>query len=423
MSLAATFGGFLAIFTLLSALPAQAMDHATGGTGVADLDELIAIARQMNPELAMAALEDDAVAARVAGADTLPDPTLVWQAMDIPRSDATGLPARLPRTDKLFVRQQVPLWGKRDLKREMAEADSRKAVILHRLVEIELIARLKTAYADYHQAHQAMDIDRDLLPRLDSIAKLARARYMQGVGRQQEATGAEIERTQLAAELAAVEVTRHKARIRINGLLGRAPETPVAETPRLRPVPADLDLAALTETALRRNPQLLAEDAGIQAAQAGQELAEKGWYPDLGVSLGVVKANGRFDGYEAMLEVNIPLQGGLREAEIGQAKAESGKARTRRRLQELAIGNALAEAYWSLRAARNTERLISETALPQAQIGFDSAVRAYGVGKGEFIMVLSAEQQLRRSQIDLLKAQLDQQMQLAEIEKLAGGDL
>ena len=405
---------------LLLAVPARAMDR---GTGVADLDDLIAVARQMNPELALAALDNDAASARVTGADSLPDPKLIWQAMDIPRSNATGLPGRLPRTDKLFVQQDFPLWGKRDLKREIAEADSRKAAVLRQAVEDELIARLKTAYADYHQAHQTMDIDRALLPRLTAIAKLARARYMQGVGRQQEATGAEIERSQLAVELANVEVARHRARIRINGLLGRTAEAPIAETPHLRPIPADLELNRLTDLAFHRNPLLLAEDAGIQGAEAGQRLAEKSWYPDLGASVGAVKANGRFDGYEAMLEVNIPIRGDLRESEIGQAKVESGKARTRRQLRELEIGNAVAESFWSLRAATAAERQITEVALPQAQIGFDGAVRAYEVGKGDFITVLTAEQQLRKAEIDQLKAQLDQQMQLAEIEKLAGGPL
>lgn len=412
--------GLCAAVALLLALPAAAMDH---GTGIADLDELIGMARQMNPELAIATLDSDAATARIAGSDSLPDPKLIWQAMDIPRGNATGLPARLPRTDKLFVQQDFPLWGKRDLRREMAEADGRKALQLRQVVENELIARLKQAYADYHQAHQAMDIDRALLPRLDAIARLARARYTQGAARQQEATGAEIERSQLAIELANVEVTRRKAKIRINGLLGRPAEAPLSETPGLRPVPAGLELDQLTETALRRNPQLQIEDAGIRSADAERRLAEKSWYPDLGASLGAVKANGRFDGYEAMLEINIPIRGDLREAEIGQAKAQSAKARTRRQLSELTVANALAEAFWSLRAAGITERLIAETALPQAQIGFDSAARAYEVGKADFIMVLTAEQQLRKSQLDLLKAQLDQQMQLAELEKLAGGDL
>jgi outer membrane protein, heavy metal efflux system len=410
---------------LLAVLPAGSWAEDVSGDGrvPADLDELIAIARQRNPDLAAAALESDAAAAKVAGADSLPDPKLIWQAMDIPRGDSNYLPSRLPRTDKVFIAQEFPLWGKRDLKREIAEANSQKAAGLRVVAETELVARVKAAYAEYNQIQQAMALDQEMLPRLAAIARVAAARYAQGVGRQQEATSAEIERAQLASELVTLEADRRKAKIRLNTLLGRRPQAPIAEKPHLRPLPPRLDLAELTERAQRLNPELRAEDSEIHSADRTVELAEKSWYPDIGVTVGGVKANGRFDGYEAMLEVNLPIRGGLRDAEIGEAKALSGAAKAKRQAKELDIGNALNDAYWSLEAARKTERLIVDDLLPQAQIGFESAASAYEVGKGEFIMVLTAEQQWRKTHLDHLKVQLEQQLQLAEIEKLVGGEL
>jgi outer membrane protein TolC len=392
-------------------------------SGAADLADLIAIARAMSPDLAAAALASDAAAAKVQGADSLPDPKLIWQPMDIPRGNSTILPSRLPRTDKVFLQQEFPLWGKRDLKREIAEADAKKAARLRQVAENELVARVKAAYAEYHQLHQAMALDQELLPRLTTLAQLATARYAQGVGGQQEATGAEVERAQLQADLANLEADRHKAKARLNTLLGRAADAPLAETPYLRPIPAEIDLSVLSDTAQRLNPDLQVQDANIASADKSTALAKKSWYPDIGVSVGGVKANGRFDGYEAMLEVNIPLRGDLRDADIGEAKAMAAAARARRHAKELEIENMLNDAYWSLEAAQKTEKLIAEDSLPQAKIGFESAAHAYQLGKGEFIMVLTAEQQWRKTHLDQLKAQLEQQIRLAELEKLAGGDL
>jgi outer membrane protein TolC len=399
------------------------MVHEGMGNG-GDLDQLIAIARQMNPDLAMAALESDAAAAKVGGADSLPDPKLQWQAMDIPRDASTYLPGRLPRTDKLFVEQDFPLWGKRDLKRLIAEANAKKAVLLKKVVENELVARVKIAYAQYHQIHQTMDLDNELLPRLATIAKLAGARYGQGVGKQQDATGAEIERIELTSELVRLDGERRKARARLNTLIGRGPNEPLAETPHMRPIPATIDLADVTDRALRLNPDLKAQDAEIDSADRTTDLAEKGWYPDVGVSLGAVKANGRlFDGYEAMVEVSIPIRGGLHDAEIGESKAMASAAKVKRQVKELEIENMLTDAYWSLETGRRMEKLMVDSSLPQARIGFESAAHAYELGKGEFIMVLTAEQQWRKTHVAHLQAQLEQQMGLADLERLMGDEL
>lgn len=422
-----TVAGWKAAFAigLMLALPSagRAADMEHGGMDGGDLDRLIADARRMSPELAVAALEADAAAAKVAGADSLPDPKLQWQAMDIPRGASNYLPARLPETDKVFLQQDFPLWGKRDLKREIALAGSRKAAALRQVAENELVARVKSAYAQYHQIHQAIDLDRELLPRVDAIAKLAAARYAQGVGGQQDATGAEVERTELSSELVRLNAERRKAKARLNGLVGRDLSAALSETPVLRPIPAQMDLADLTDRAQRLNPELTAQSAEIDQADHSVDLAEKSRYPDIGVSLGAVKSDGRFSGYEAMLEVNIPIRGGLRDADIGEAKAMSGAARAKRQAKDLEIQSALADAYWTLEAARRSEKLMIDSSLPQARLGFESAVHAYELGKADFAAVLSAEQQWRKTHMAHLQVQLDQQMSLAELEKLLGGDL
>jgi outer membrane protein TolC len=412
------------VVVLLLSAPALAWASDMGQEAAAsDLDALIAIAREMNPSLAAAALESDAAAARVGGAGSLPDPKFQWQPMDIPRGQSDYLPSQFARTDKFFLQQEFPLWGKRDLKREIAEADSRKAAALRGVVETELVARVKVAYAEYHEIHQAIDLDNEILPRLTTIARVAAARYAQGFGSQQEVTGAEIERTQLATELAALESQRRTLKARLNSLIGRDPQAPIAETPTLRALPGAIDLGNLVDRAHRLNPELRAQESAIASADKSTALAEKGLYPDIAVTFGGVKSYGRFSGYEGMLEVSLPIRGDLHDAEIGEAKAMSGAARSKREAKGQEIENEINEAYWDLQAAKQIEKLVVDSALPQARIGFESAARAYEVGKGDFIMVLTAEQQWRKTHLDHLKAELEQQVRLAEIEKLVGGDL
>lgn len=417
----------LALLLALST-PAWAQEHAHHGNAVgASVEELVALVRAMNPEVQAMALEADAAAARVEGAGSLADPKVTflvegWQRdfpSYAPRSSSGG-------TDKTIrVTQELPFWGKRDLKREIAQAGARKAAVLKRAVENDLVARIKVAYAEYHQAHLTIDLARSLRERLDTLTRLAAARYGQGLGRQQDVTRAGVEKSMLDTEIARMQAERRKARVKINRLLNRDLNAPLVEEPHPRALPSReaLDVDALTARAQAANPELLAQEAIIAGADKSVALAEKGWYPDFEVGVGAMRREGRFENYEAMVTMNVPIQWGLRGSEIGEAKAMSAAARQRREARQVELGNEVQDAAIGLEASRQVETLLRENALPQAEIGFQAAAKSYELGRTDFLDVLSAEQQLWKTNIDLLKVQFDQQMRLAEIERLIGGEL
>jgi outer membrane protein, heavy metal efflux system len=72
----------------------------------ATLDEVLAIARRLSPELAARALDTEAAQARVAIAGSLADPTLRITSDEIDRTSG-------PRQNKMLftVEQEFPLWG------------------------------------------------------------------------------------------------------------------------------------------------------------------------------------------------------------------------------------------------------------------------------------------------------------------------
>ncbi|MBI4966494.1 MAG: TolC family protein [Rhodospirillales bacterium] len=416
----------LVLMALLLSTDARSQEAHPGAIG-RNIDELIAIARSMNPEIQVMALEADAATAKAAGAGSLADPKIQFAVEDWRRDFPSYAPAGSTAytTKKLRLTQELPFWGKRDLKREIAEAGAKKAAILKRAVENDLMAKLKVAYAEYHQAHQAIDLAKNLRGRMEILSRLAGLRYAQGLGRQQDVTRAEVEKAMIDAEIARMEAERQKARVRVNRLLSRELSAPLVETLSARPIPpkAALDLPVLVDRAQTGNPEQLAQDAIIEGADRTVSLAEKGWYPDFEVGVGTVRKEGRWDSYEAMVSLNIPLQWGLRNAEIGEAKAMAAAARQKRKARENELGGEVQEAYFALESARRIETLLRENSLPQAEIGFQAAAKSYELGRTEFLDVLMAEQQLWKTQIELLRVHLDQQMRLAEIEKLIGSEL
>lgn len=391
------------------------------------LDSLIAQARALNPEIQVAALEAEAAEARIEGAGSLADPKVTflvegWQR-DMPGYRPKSGWGGTDRTVRLS--QELPFWGTLDLKRAIAETDARKARLLRRAVENDLVAQLKTAYADYHLTRQTIDLARGLRERLDLLARLAAARYGQIRGQRQEVTPAAVEASLLGTEIAALEAEKRKARARVNRLLGRDSATPLADDFQARPLPARgiLDPSALSDRAQSSNPELLAQEAVIAGVDRSVALAEKNRYPNVEIGIGAMNREGRLDSYEAMITMNIPFQGGLRRSDIGAAKALSSAARQQDRARRLELDNAVADASAGLEAARQVETLIQGSVLPQAEAGFQSALKAYELDRADVQAVLDAERQLWRARIDLLTARADQQKRLADIERLVGEEL
>jgi outer membrane protein TolC len=390
----------------------------------ASVESLLALAREMNPEVAARALEAEAALARVDGAGTLPDPMFRTEFKDIERTNDTYLPERSNRIE-YWLEQEFPLWGKRGLRTEVARAEADGARARLRAAEIDLAARIKTVFARAYGLDQAIRLIEAQLRSLAELSELAHLRYAQGLGLQQEALAAELEWARLQTEQARLMGERRQTASRMNALLARPVASPLAAPEALPPVPAEnsLVLAELIERARQSNSELQAERATITAAEQEQVLVRREWYPDLTVGVAAVDEDRRFIGYEAMIGVTVPLQWGLRQAREREAAATLGAARARREGAALRLQEELEGAYWALQSAQEIARLLRDVQLPAASLALDAAIQAYTVNRIELGRVIDSERRVREISLELLNALVEQQFRLAEIERLIGGEL
>ena len=84
---------------------------------------------------------------------------------------------------------------------------------------------------------------------------------------------------------------------------------------------------------------------------------------------------------------------------------------------------ALSESLYALETARRTESLAATRLLPQSELNYQSALSGYETGKVEFAMLIEAQRQILNAKRQRLKAQLEAQSRLAEIESLLGEEL
>ena len=394
----------------------------------ADLPGLLAHARAQSPELRAMQAEADAAAQRVGPAGALPDPVLRVELMNINNYGTDASPSLLPwkvGETKYTLMQSLPLWGKRELKRDAASADARQADARSDAAWAELAARIKATYAEFYRAAGNERLSNEVLGLMARLEQDSQARYAGGLAGQSDAIRAQLEQTAMRAELIALDGEKRQIRAKLNALLARDSAAPLADPLVLRSIPpvATADAAALAERARARNPLIQAELARVAVAQKNRDLTQRNRYPDLTVGVSPSQMGSRITTWGVMVEMNIPLQQASRRSQERESEAMVSAARSRAEsLSQQLLGD-LAVNLAGLEIARRTEALVKTQLLPQSELGLRSALAAYENGKAEFSMLLEAQRGIRKARQEILKSQVEAQMRLADIERILGEDL
>src|SRR3954452_128329 len=322
------------------------------------------------------------------------------------------------------VEQEFPLWGKRELRRQVAEAEADSVRAQERVATLELDARIRVAFAQLYQASRSLKIEDDVHALLHTVAQAAETRYAQGLGTQSDAIRAEVERSRISLERERLTRDRRMGEARLNGLLARPADAPFAEPEALPAMPPAEQLAAdrLLERARQHSPLVVGADAEIAAAQGGRQLVAKSWYPDISLGAAAVQREAGTDGFMLSAGLRLPLQWGLREAQAHEAAAKLEAAHKRRDASLLDVQGMLGETLAGLEAARRTENVVTADLTPQTTAAYRSALVAYQSGRGDLTAVLEAAPPRQEVGPGALGAQVDPPAALAEIARTVGDE-
>jgi outer membrane protein, heavy metal efflux system len=405
-----------------------AADNLSGNAAIGtNLQEMLQWADTHNPELAAMGYDVDAANERIVPAGALPDPTLRAEFQDFAGPGAPDgfnpFPGKGSGT-KYTLMQSIPLWGKRGLRKEVATAEVDQVKGRRQATIAEIHARIKNAYAQYYQVVGLKKLNEEVLHLMDELEAVAQVRYSSGLVPQQDVIRAQVEKTTLRSEIINLDTEQHHAMTKLNTAMGRTQLAPIAEPQALPPIPLQkLDGDTLLEKASRTNPLLITQSAQITAAEANRRLVEKNRYPDLALGIAPTQRYGTIDTWEAVVEINIPLRVDTRRSQESEASAMLAAARERQQAIANQVAGDLQENLAAFEAAQQQERLIADTLLPQAELTFHSALAGYESGKVDFATLLDAQRAIQRARQDKLKAQVEQELRIAEIEKMVGEEL
>jgi cobalt-zinc-cadmium efflux system outer membrane protein len=391
--------------------PAAAGDQAVPG---ATAESVVAIAKRLNPTVAAASLDFDAAVHKIGTAGVLADPTLILEAWDV---NSVGVGQR-----RFGIEQEIRLWGKYGLERNIAQADADAAKFQSRAIVIDLVAQVVAAHGEYNAAYEAVGISTEIKRRYDEILGLLRSRYGATSVDQQDVIKAEIEAATAEGDVVRRQGELKSATARLNALIGRPSLAPLAAPTGFRAVRA-ISLAQVQALARSANPVLALAGAQSNSAAQTKSLTDLNYYPDVTLGAKYVQRPRVEDTGEFLVGVKLPLHYEVKDAEQRAAAARLGAAQARGEALRLRIDGQIADAWFGVDALRKVIQIYASRQLPPARSSVDNARNGFQAGSSDISMVFESERRLRAVQLDLLKLKVELQTKYAEMERLAGGSL
>jgi outer membrane protein TolC len=378
-----------------------------------------------NPRIAAAGALARAAQARIAPARRPPDPQLQFGLMNrsLPGfglSDPLGM-------NQLQLMQMIPFPGKLGLAGRVASERAAAERARAQDVAWDTRARAAMAFYELYQMDRSLEVADETLRILEDLATTVRTMYGVGEGRQADVLRAQVELARMTEDITRMQSERVSAAARLNGLLVLAPTAPVGSP--VRPVFPDTlpPQDSLIAEAERQRPMVLAGEAEVRAAEAGERSARREIWPDfqVGVQYGWRPMDGETDHMlSLMLGLNLPVFAGSRQLAM-RREAVAMRQMAAADLQGIRSDSRsrVAELYAAAERARRLSQLYQGTILPQAQTTVASALAAYRVGGVDFMTLLDDQMTVNRYRQDLYALEAQRGQALAELEMILGRPL
>lgn len=384
-----------------------------------DLDLLVKVAMDRNPELKETLARAKAGVEEVRRVSSLDDPMLKIEAWGVPINKPTAFSR--DDTNMIGLRQNFPFPGNLRMKGEAALRDAESMYQMYRDRQSDVVMRLKKAYLDYYSMTREIEIQLEHVKILSDFEKISDIKFRNGTVSQQDVLKPQVELVMLHNEVLATSQRIDSAKAAINALLSRPPEAPLGK-PKEPTFPDEkFDVQELSAKALGR-PEVLAAQLKAKSTEAMAKVASReANLPDFSIGLDYWQMPGApNDGYGAMFMINLPWFTGKHSGEV--AKMEH-TLRADQAAVETARNKALYEvrdSYLRVEAARKSLLLFKGELVPKSSQSAEVSRANYEKDKASFLDLLDSERSLRDVKLKFSQALVQYEMAVADLERAVG---
>lgn len=410
--------GFAALFNA----PATSAPQISAMAFSLDQAEQMALAE--NPEIRVAERRVAVVQAHLPAAGALDDPTAMFSGWSVPLAQ----PWNYNDAQNMFtISQTFPGIGKRALRNSVAQTNVDLAKAQLDQVRLTVRVQVQKAFDDLLLAEEELRIHDEHMRIARQSIEAARIRYAAGKVSQQDILKAEVALTELSEHMIRFDRDAETAQARLNTLLGRDPETPLAVRGQYAVLAALPSAEMLEQLALTSRPDLMAAQEAAESSHQEQLLAKRTYAPDFAVTAGYMLMpqgyNMRND-YLVEGSINLPwLNHRKHDAEIAEATAQMTEQDAELADLRNASRGQIVEALAEARAEQQFASLYHDRLLPQAEATLQFSVIAYENDKTDFLDLLDSQMTVINADLAWVQAVEAFDARLADLEMATGATI
>ena len=380
------------------------------------LDDMLQAVVLCNPEIAAAQNDNEAATGRLIQAGLYPNPTIEFEAEDIPAGDVD-----FSRNQNTVSIIQPIIFGKRRstaISAAVAEQEALRFALQNTIYQV--LGDVRLAYMDLAYYKMALTLNGELLAQANKILAIAQARFNERAAPESELIAAQLKSTKF-------ELNRRKLKLDIlstaKHLQSFLPDVPVPQekiSSELQFELPSLNLDRLLADARERHPLILASQEKVEAAKYRLALAKAERIPDVSFRGAYGRDTlERENIIEVGISIPLPLfnrnQGRIAEMQHKVSRSQhDAKSQSTRLETEI---TALQAAYM---AARDYVAVYQTKIVPAAEKASEQVLVGYRAGRTGFPDLLNAQEGLAGEKLNLLDAVRDMNRSYALLYKITG---
>jgi len=365
---------------------------------VLELQQSINTVITQNLGLAAIQAKADALTAVPSQKSSLPDPMLMFNAMNLP-VDGFDLQQEAMTQLQVGFSQMLPYPGKLALREKVAEHESHAAGWNVDEMRLILVRDVKTVWWNLYFLDRALEIVFRNKQLLRQLVKVVQTKYRVGKGLQQDVLLAQLELSKLEDKAINLQGMRRNQEARMNTLLSQSMQSQIKLPSKALDTLAELSSNQQLQTQAQSRPLLAAMNSKVAAAQARLKLAHKAYYPDFkfGAVYGFrsgdnMNGSSRADFLSVMLSINIPLYAGSRQDKrVDERVSQLSQTKYGLEDERVKVAAAVTQAINDYQQARKQVSLLKTGIIPQANQTVASMLSAYQVGKVDFLNLVRVQ--------------------------------
>jgi outer membrane protein TolC len=361
---------------------------------------------------------------QIAVKQALPDPSIAYGHYFESVETRLG-----PQNHRFSISQKIPGFGKRSLKKAIAQQESEA---VHQKVQqkrLMLNHQITTAYAELYYLKRSIDVTNDRIQLIQDLEQVARTRYKAGspLGATLQA---QVELGRLEDQLATLNDQRKPRSARLNALLNRPENAPLAWPQQVTYRPVQASPEYLRASIAQLNPELGEWEQRIEQGEQQIQLAKRERYPDFFLGLQYIQT-GEADmavtdsGQDAIIGsvgIILPIWAGKNRGRIQSASYQKSAAMFNRDDRQRQLESALQEVLFELRDADRKINLYKASLIPKAKQSLEVNRKGYESGTMEFINLIDSERMLLEFELAYERARADHLIARAQLSQLTGVD-